>query len=442
MGRRLRSDPRLQELEAIYREHHRRIRWVLRSRGVGDDALDDLVQEAFVAIFRRLPDRDPDLPMAVWVSGIARNVAFSHRRSSARRIEASRKLPPPTTEIEPDEAVERRRAWGQLQTFLDGLDEGQREVFVLSDLLGMKVPEVADVVDAPLNTLYSRLRLARRRFTDRFGDDGRVLDRAGQGEAPTSSQRRQAWLAIAAQLPVVAAPAAATGTTTFVGLKWLLALGAAAGVATAVVVVNDEPDDPPATAKADPPQRDPDPSFPAGGARRPTTDAAEAGEAAPRAAPEAGPAPKPGSALGGQPVPEAAPALGGEPASESETAPRADLAPKASTTARRPAKPDATPSDPAPTSIDDAALVATVEALRDAKRELQQGQPTKALKTLDALVSAHPKGPMQTERRRLERQAACASKQASRARSAHNALVRAGLADAGDPPCEKNSDTP
>ena len=188
MGRRLRSDARLQELEAIYREHHRRVRWVLRSRGVDDDLLDDLVQEAFVAIFRRLPDRDPELPMALWVTGIARNVAFSHRRSSARRIEASRKMPPPSPEIEPDEAVERRHAWGQLQTFLDGLDEAQREVFVLSDLLGMKVPEVANVVDAPLNTLYSRLRLARRRFNDRFGDDGEAqLERAGQGEAPSSA---------------------------------------------------------------------------------------------------------------------------------------------------------------------------------------------------------------------------------------------------------------
>lgn len=409
MGRRLRSDPRLRELEAIYREHHRRVRWVLRSRGVDDDLLDDLVQEAFVAIFRRLPDRDPDLPMALWVTGIARNVAFSHRRSSARRIEASRKMPKPPPEIEPDEAVERRHAWGQLQTFLDGLDEAQREVFVLSDLLGMKVPEVADVVDAPLNTLYSRLRLARRRFNDRFGDDGEAqLERAGQGEAPSSAQRRQAWLAIAAQLPVAAAPmAAATGATTFVGLKWLLALGAVVGVATTVAVASDEGVDepPPVVAK--------------------TEDAPDK----PRPAPTKVEAPKVET-----PQPPALP----EPVPV-EPPPRAELA---SSPEPKPRKKPSAPTDPPAASIDDAALVATVEALGNAKRELRNGNGAQALKTLDALTSAHPQGPMQTERRRLERQAACAAGNTARARSARDALARAGLADAAEPPCEKKSDSP
>lgn len=410
MGRRLRSDPRLQELEAIYREHHRRVRWVLRSRGVDDDLLDDLVQEAFVAIFRRLPDRDPDLPMALWVTGIARNVAFSHRRSSARRIEASRKMPPPSPEIEPDEAVERRHAWGQLQTFLDGLDEAQREVFVLSDLLGMKVPEVADVVDAPLNTLYSRLRLARRRFNDRFGDDGEAqLERAGQGEAPSSAQRRQAWLAIAAQLPMAAAPtAAATGATTFVGLKWLLALGAVAGVATTVAVASDEGvvEPPPVVAKAD---GAPD---------------------EPRPAPAKVETPKPAEVQTPRDPEPAAPPEPVEPTTEAEP-------PKP-----KPRNKPSTPTEPPAASIDDAALVATVEALGNAKRELRQGNGAQALKTLDALTDAHPKGPMQTERRRLERQAACAAGNAARARSARDALARAGLADAAEPPCEKKSDPP
>lgn len=408
MGRRLRSDPRLQELEAIYREHHRRVRWVLRSRGVDDDLLDDLVQEAFVAIFRRLPDRDPDLPMALWVTGIARNVAFSHRRSSARRIEASRKMPTPPPEIEPDEAVERRHAWAQLQTFLDGLDEAQREVFVLSDLLGMKVPEVADVVDAPLNTLYSRLRLARRRFNEHFGDDGAAqLERAGQGEAPSSAQRRQAWLAIAAQLPVAAAPtAAATGATTFVGLKWLLALGAVAGVATTVAVASDEGDEPPpVVAKIENAPDEP----------RPAPTKVEAPKVEPPQ-PDALPEPAPV-----EPPPRAEPASSPEP---------------------KPRKKPSTATEPPAASIDDAALVATVEALGNAKRELRNGNGAQALKTLDALASAHPQGPMQTERRRLERQAACAAENTARARSARDALARAGLADAAEPPCEKKPDSP
>jgi RNA polymerase sigma-70 factor (ECF subfamily) len=46
------------------------------------------------------------------------------------------------------------------------LDDVKREVFVLADLEQMSAPEIAEALEIPLNTVYSRLRTARRAFED------------------------------------------------------------------------------------------------------------------------------------------------------------------------------------------------------------------------------------------------------------------------------------
>ena len=57
-----------------------------------------------------------------------------------------------------------REAVRTLHTILDELDDEKREVFVLAELEQMTVPEIADAVEANVNTVYSRLRAARREF--------------------------------------------------------------------------------------------------------------------------------------------------------------------------------------------------------------------------------------------------------------------------------------
>ena len=65
---------------------------------------------------------------------------------------------------EPEELVARRDAAAVVERFLDTLDPEQRAVFVLAQLEGLDVPEIARTLGIKLNTAYSRLRLARRRF--------------------------------------------------------------------------------------------------------------------------------------------------------------------------------------------------------------------------------------------------------------------------------------
>jgi RNA polymerase sigma-70 factor (ECF subfamily) len=49
-----------------------------------------------------------------------------------------------------------------LMSALEGLSEDQRAVFVMADLEELSAPEIASVLRVNLNTVYSRLRSARR----------------------------------------------------------------------------------------------------------------------------------------------------------------------------------------------------------------------------------------------------------------------------------------
>jgi RNA polymerase sigma-70 factor (ECF subfamily) len=64
----------------------------------------------------------------------------------------------------PHERAAEREAVRQLHAILDELDDEKRAVFVLAELEQMTVPEIAEAVEANLNTVYSRLRAARREF--------------------------------------------------------------------------------------------------------------------------------------------------------------------------------------------------------------------------------------------------------------------------------------
>jgi RNA polymerase sigma-70 factor (ECF subfamily) len=59
-------------------------------------------------------------------------------------------------------AVERRRL---VDAALDDLSDDQRSVFVLHAIDEVAMPEVAEALEIPLNTAYSRYRLAKESFT-------------------------------------------------------------------------------------------------------------------------------------------------------------------------------------------------------------------------------------------------------------------------------------
>jgi RNA polymerase sigma-70 factor (ECF subfamily) len=138
----------------------------LRRLGIPQPQLDDAVQDVFLVVHRRLGEFEGRSTVKTWLFGIALRVASVHRRSAARRPTE------PLTEEPADVAApaaaeslsEAREAARLVHQLLDSLDEDRRAVFVLSELEQMTAPEISAALGVNLNTVYSRLRLARRDF--------------------------------------------------------------------------------------------------------------------------------------------------------------------------------------------------------------------------------------------------------------------------------------
>jgi RNA polymerase sigma-70 factor (ECF subfamily) len=139
---------------------------VLRRFRAREADLADLTHEVFVVLHRHLEDGSLDLdrPIRPWLGATAFRVASVHRRSaSARREvldgEAGGVVADPTAG--PEQAASAAEDRELLLRALEGLSDDRRAVVILHDLEETAMPEVAEALGLPLNTAYSRLRLAR-----------------------------------------------------------------------------------------------------------------------------------------------------------------------------------------------------------------------------------------------------------------------------------------
>lgn len=163
----------LPPFEQVYEEHFDFVWRAVRRLGVDEAHVEDAVQDVFVVVYRRRAEFEGRSSVKTWLFGIVVHVARSYRRRRTTDPE-----PDPDDVVAPEahgphahaEAAESLRA---LYSILDTLDEERREVFVLMELCGMTAPEAAQALGVKLNTVYSRLRAARRDF------DAEVARRAG-----------------------------------------------------------------------------------------------------------------------------------------------------------------------------------------------------------------------------------------------------------------------
>jgi RNA polymerase sigma-70 factor (ECF subfamily) len=154
------------ELEPIVKAQRARVRRVLRARGVADRDLPDAEQEVFLVVHRKLGEFEGRSTLATWVHGIAVNVASEHRRRACNRREslaASEASSPVTIAAsDPEAQLEARDALSRVRAALDSLSAEQREAFLLHELSGLSMHEIAQQLEVPLKTVFSRFYAARR----------------------------------------------------------------------------------------------------------------------------------------------------------------------------------------------------------------------------------------------------------------------------------------
>jgi RNA polymerase sigma-70 factor (ECF subfamily) len=169
------------DVAMAFREHHPFVYRVLLCTGVPRTALDDALQDVFLTVHRRRRDYDGRAPLRHWIYGIAKGVGRNHGRKARWRARRHADLPALAQSPEQEMSVARRQALALVDDFLRELNPDQREVFVLVHVEGMTAPEVARMTGARVNTVYSRLRLARARFEEIVAEP--ATEETGDGRA-------------------------------------------------------------------------------------------------------------------------------------------------------------------------------------------------------------------------------------------------------------------
>jgi RNA polymerase sigma-70 factor (ECF subfamily) len=167
----IREDERgVPDVEAIYNEHFDFVWRNVRRLGVPEEATDDVVQDVFLVVHRRLEEFEGRSTIRTWLFGILSRVARDHRRAQTRRdireaaarAEADRGSTPPS----PADLVAKREAARVLEEMLRAIDDDKRDVFVLVELEQSSVADVAVALDLNPNTAHARLRAARKQFEE------------------------------------------------------------------------------------------------------------------------------------------------------------------------------------------------------------------------------------------------------------------------------------
>lgn len=156
------GDPRARQ--ALLQEMLPRVRNLVRYLVRGDRDVDDLAQEALIAVLRGLPTYRGEGTFKAWADRVVARTTLSAARRS-RRERALEEAGPdlsllPHPDGPPDEYASRR----ELVRCLDQLPDEQRHALVLHHVLGLSVPEVAEQLAVPFETVRSRLRLGQGRL--------------------------------------------------------------------------------------------------------------------------------------------------------------------------------------------------------------------------------------------------------------------------------------
>ncbi len=380
----------------VYQQNYAYVFAVLSRLGVERGSVDDALQEVFLTAYRRRGSYDASRPLKPWLAGIARKVAFRHRRG---RVRARRKLDAfsrwradATDDPNSDQGMQRQLiARSFLDDFLRTLDPPRRDVFILAELEGLRGHEIADRLGINMNTAYTRLRAARLQLKRALAE----LDPPPQPRAKI----QRAWVVLLPRLD--RASAALANAASRPAIPWLwkttaTALGrlelAAAAIIGALVFYEPTP------APPSPPQITP-----------------------PIARARASP-----------PAPAPAPTIRAASSASSELPTRA--APRRAALAPEPRRERAVTSSPARAPRPDPTKTAapTAETLSLETRLLMRAQrqraadPQRALATLAEHRDRYPNGALAEARALLEIEITCSLGHVETARARAQQLTRSG----------------
>ncbi|MCI0741704.1 MAG: sigma-70 family RNA polymerase sigma factor [Gemmataceae bacterium] len=163
------------EFEELYLRHTRKVWAVAYARWLNADVASDIMQEAFLRLWRQWQEGGTiDNPHA-WLIRVARNLAEDYAKSSFRRN--GTQSPQTMNGLQsrltlPLENMERAETFGQIRQELEQLTTADREILTLRYAMDMNANEIADLLEINPTAVHMRLSRARQRLAERLTSQG------------------------------------------------------------------------------------------------------------------------------------------------------------------------------------------------------------------------------------------------------------------------------
>jgi RNA polymerase sigma-70 factor (ECF subfamily) len=176
-----RHDPKA--LDAIVEAYGPRVFGLLYRLTGSRDTAEDLMQETFLRLVRKIGEYEHRGKFEAWIFRIAANLARDQTRRARRRgrfatldaaadgNEAGPAGPVPSKQDGPDRHLMRQEASQRLEAGLQRLTEPEREIILLRHYSGLSFREIADMLGVPLGTALARAHRALAHLRAVFGDE-------------------------------------------------------------------------------------------------------------------------------------------------------------------------------------------------------------------------------------------------------------------------------
>jgi RNA polymerase sigma-70 factor, ECF subfamily len=160
-------------VEGVYASERDFVWLTLQRMGVPRADLDDVFQDVFMIVHRKLHTYRSDAKLSAWLYGICLRCVARHRRRAFRRRE---RLDAPDLEqrqsaslwpvesSSPDASLEEKQSQQRLQQLLDKLDPEHRAMIVMYEIEELDCARISELTGVKLGTVHSRLHTARRKL--------------------------------------------------------------------------------------------------------------------------------------------------------------------------------------------------------------------------------------------------------------------------------------
>lgn len=139
--------------------HPALLRYAIRLTG-REQTAEDIVQEAFIRLWRRRQRLDPSESLRGLLYATVRNLAFNEQRDTKRRQNLLTEMDQPDRSPVPDATTGARMLQERMRAWINEMPPRRREAFQLSRFDGLSYSEIAAVMQLSVRTVERHIRLA------------------------------------------------------------------------------------------------------------------------------------------------------------------------------------------------------------------------------------------------------------------------------------------